>query len=344
MSSGKNPSPSYIAIRVTLILTSLLALVLLISSDFKWILVLWIVLFAAACYFTVNYFVKHFIYRKIKLVYKTIHQQKTSKETQNIISQSDDLLDKVQKDVEQWSKDQNEKLDTLRNQEKFRKEFLANISHELKTPIFSIQGYIHTLLDGAVDDDTVKLRFLKKAAKNADRLQVLVEDLLAITRIEKGDIVLNIEKFDICALSKEVWEGVEVMAKNQNIKFNIKEGCDRVFMVEADRDEIKKVLENLFSNSIKYGKNNGNTTISFYEMGNNVLTEITDDGEGINEKDLDRLFERFYRVEKSRSRDMGGTGLGLSIVKHIIESHQQTINVRSTPGLGSTFGFTLKKA
>lgn len=344
MKQGKNPSPKFIASRVTLLLSTLLFILLFFISSFQYSFIAVLAIFSLASYFSIYYFVKYFIYRKIKLVYKTIHQQKTTKESPSALLQSEDLLDKVQEDVMQWSKAQSEKLDSLRSQEKFRKEFLANISHELKTPIFSIQGYIHTLLDGAMDDEKVKVRFLEKAAKNADRLQSLVEDLLAISHIEKGDIALNLEKFDICSLCKEAWESVEWMASKKEISFKIKEGCDKVFFVEADKEEIKKVLENLFSNSIKYGSEKGTTVLSFYKMGNNVLTEVTDNGEGIDKKDLNRLFERFYRVEKSRSREMGGTGLGLSISKHIIESHNQTINVRSTSGVGTTFGFTLKRA
>jgi len=292
------------------------------------------------------YTIEFFIYRRIKLIYKNIHKLKKTnlnKDQLNVWSSSDPL-DKVNEDVKNWAFDQSEIIALLKNQEEFRKEFLANVSHELKTPIFSIQGYIHTLLDGAMDDTTVNRRFLEKAAKNADRLQALVEELMAINKLENGDFNIEPSKFDIWTLSKEVWEQLEVIGSQKNIKLRFKEGCNKPFLVIADKEGISQVLTNLFSNSIKYGAEHGKTAVSFYKMDGNLMIEIADDGEGIAQKDMPRLFERFYRVEKSRSRDMGGTGLGLSIVKHILEAHDQTINVRSTVGEGSTFGFTLKLA
>lgn len=340
----RNLSPNNIAIIISAILMAFLICILFFAKSNLLYGSISAVLFFVFCFLLIDYFIKIFIYRKIKLIYKTIHHLKSDKTTPRAeLLKSEDIIETVKMDVAAWAADQDKQLTTLRDQEKFRREFLANISHELKTPIFSIQGYIHTLLDGAIDDDKVKIKFLEKAAKSADRLQILVEDLLAISRMEKGDTALDLERFDMCALSKEVWEDLELMASNKKITLKIKEEFNRPFFVFADKQEIKKVVENLFSNSIKYGKEKGTSILSFYEMGSNILTEITDNGEGIDENDIPRLFERFYRVEKSRSRDMGGTGLGLSIVKHIIESHKQTINVRSAVGVGTTFGFTLKK-
>ena len=234
-------------------------------------------------------------------------------------------------------------IETLRQLETYRRHFIGDVSHELKTPIFNIQGYLHTLLDGALEDPNVNTTFLKKAAKNLERLHIIVEDLEAISRLESGELMLEIQSFDIHALAAEVFEDLEFKAKQRNITLEFKDGASQGFKVQADRESIRQVLTNLVSNSIKYGEENGRTRIGFYDMDGNILIEVADNGLGIPKKHLNHVFDRFYRVDKSRSRERGGSGLGLSIVKHIIEAHKQTINVRSTPGLGSTFGFTLKK-
>ncbi len=341
----RNPSPRNIAFLLSLILGSvLIAILVLASIDILWASIIGVTFFGLS-YFLSLYLIQNFIYHKIKLIYKTIHHLKSNKGSNSINSLSNnDLLDTVKSDVSKWAADQEKQMSILRDQELYRKEFLANIGHELKTPIFSIQGYLHTLLDGAMEDEKVNLKFIKKAAKNADRLQELVEDLMAISKIEKGEVIINPTRFDICKLCLEVWDRLELMNAKKRISFNISEGNDKPFFVNADKDEISKVLENLFSNSIKYGRENGTTTVSFYDMDSNILTEITDDGEGVEETNIPRLFERFYRAEKSRSREMGGTGLGLSIAKHIIESHHQTMHIRSAIGVGTTFGFTLAKS
>jgi two-component system phosphate regulon sensor histidine kinase PhoR len=227
--------------------------------------------------------------------------------------------------------------------ERYRKEFLGNVSHELKTPIFNIQGYINTLLDGAWEDQEVLIHFLKKAAKSTDRIASLVEDLESISQLESGFLTMEMEIFDINDLIHDIFDSLDFRAAEKNIRLDFKEGCDTPFIVEADKDRVRQVIINLLVNSIKYGKENGYTLIGLYDMDENILIEVTDNGIGIEEEHLPRLFERFYRVDKSRSRDEGGTGLGLSIVKHIIEAHDQTINVRSTKGVGTTFAFTLKK-
>lgn len=287
-----------------------------------------------------------FIYRKIKLIYKTIHHFKTSSiKTPNYIDNYNlDPIKRVNEEVLEWANDQKREISQLKAAEEFRKEFLGNVSHELKTPIFNIQGYIETLLDGAMNDDEVKIKFLQKAASSAERLNTLVNDLLDISKMESGSLRLNIRDFDICELSKEVFDSYSKPAGDKHIKLKIKEGCDEPFWVMADKDRVRQVLNNLIGNSIAYGNENGTTNIGFYDMDDQYLIEVSDDGDGIEAEHLPRLFERFYRTDKSRSRNSGGTGLGLSIVKHIIEAHQQTINVRSTVGKGTTFGFTLKKS
>ncbi|AMS27008.1 histidine kinase [Bacteroidetes bacterium UKL13-3] len=294
------------------------------------------------------YALEYFIYKKIKLIYKTIHSLKTQKydaKLSNFDWKTDPIMN-MNKEVINWARDQKEQMDELKKLAEFRKEFLGNVSHELKTPIFNIQGYIHTLIDGAIDDPDVNIRFLRKAAKSADRLSDLVADLLAISQLESGELIMEPERFDINALVKDIYEQFEVRAKDRGISLIVKEGCNKPFYVMADRYRIRQVLVNLVLNAIKYGNENGITTASYYDMDENILIEIGDNGDGIDQEHLPRIFERFYRVDKSRARESGpgGTGLGLAIVKHIIEAHNQSINVRSQLGQGTTFGFTLKKA
>lgn len=288
-----------------------------------------------------------FIYRKIKLIYKNIHRLKTNRYKSSVFNKANlnsDPIQEVSQEVILWAKDQKAEIEEMKKLENFRKEFLGNVSHELKTPIFNIQGYIHTLLDGAIDDPEVNIHFLKKAARSVDRLCDLVEDLINISQLETGQLKMEMERFDIHALVNDIYEALELKAADKHISLQFKEGCDQAFYVHADRYRIRQVLVNLVVNSIKYGKEGGLTLCAFYDMDENLLVEISDNGEGIEEKHLPRLFERFYRVDKSRSRDAGGNGLGLAIVKHIIEAHEQSIHVRSKPGFGTTFGFTLKKA
>jgi two-component system phosphate regulon sensor histidine kinase PhoR len=252
----------------------------------------------------------------------------------------------MNKEVIKWARDNRMEIDQLKRLADFRKEFLGNVSHELKTPIFNIQGYLHTLLDGAMSDPEVNIRFLQRAAKSSERLSDLVADLLAISQLESGELEMEIERFDINSLVKDVYEQLEEKAKRRHISLLIKDGCNKPFYVQADRYRIRQVLVNLVTNAIKYGKESGTITAAYYDMDENLLVEIADNGEGIAQEHLPRIFERFYRVSKSRARDneTGGTGLGLAIVKHIIEAHNQTVNVRSTEGAGTTFGFTLTKS
>lgn len=292
------------------------------------------------------YALEIFIYRKIKLVYKNIHRLKTTRFKTSVFNKTGmgDPIEEVNEEVIKWAREQKAEIDELKKLENFRKEFLGNVSHELKTPIFNIQGYIHTLIDGAIDDPEVNVHFLRKAAKSVDRLCDLVEDLINISQLETGQLKMEMEKFDIHALAKDIFESLDMKAQERNITLAFKEGCDQPFWVFADKYRIRQVLVNLIVNSVKYGKDGGLTLCAFYDMDENILVELSDNGEGIEERHLPRLFERFYRVDKSRSREAGGNGLGLAIVKHIIEAHEQTINVRSKLGFGTTFGFTLKKA
>jgi two-component system phosphate regulon sensor histidine kinase PhoR len=298
-----------------------------------------------SCYLIFIYILKIFIYRKIKLIYKSISSAKDSKEKAlEKVNPVEDILLNVSNEVLEWQKNRTEEIAELKKMENFRKEFLGNVSHELKTPLFNIQGYIHTLLDGALYDQEVNVNYLQRAAKSADRLCLIVEDLESISKLESGELMLDQRIFDIHELFIEVFESAELRANEMSIKLSFKEGSETSFYVSADKERIRQVVNNLIFNSIKYGKKGGSTLVGFYDMDENILVEITDSGIGIDQVHLSRIFERFYRVDKSRSRDQGGTGLGLAIVKHIIEAHKQNINVRSTLGVGTTFTFTLTKA
>lgn len=298
-----------------------------------------------ATFLIFNYLLEHFIYRKIKLIYKTINTYKDSKEkTLEKVDLNADIIGNVGKEVEEWQKNRTDEITELKKTEVFRKEFLGNVSHELKTPIFSIQGYLHTLLEGAIDDPEVNVNYLQRAAAAVERLCLIVDDLEAISKLESGEMVLDQRTFDVRDLVHDVLDSLELRAREKNIKLGFKEGSDRSFFVYADKERIRQVLVNLVVNSIKYGKTGGSTVVGFYDMDEHILVEVTDNGIGIDAVHLPRLFERFYRVDKSRSRDQGGTGLGLSIVKHILEAHKQSIKVRSTYGIGTTFTFTLLKS
>ncbi len=235
-------------------------------------------------------------------------------------------------------------IEKLRKQEKHRKDFLGNVSHELKTPIFNIQGYILTLLDGGIDDPSINTLYLKRAEQSVNRMIYIVEDLESIARLESGEFKLKPESFNLLKLMEEVIEYLEMPARKKNIKIGFIKNYNKAIKVKADRKRIEEVMENLIDNTIKYGKPGGKTTIGLTDTGKKILVDITDNGIGIEEMNLPRIFERFYRVDKSRSRESGGTGLGLSIVKHNIQAHEQTITVRSKVNEGTTFIFSLDKA
>ncbi|WP_442794382.1 sensor histidine kinase [Pelobium manganitolerans] len=297
-------------------------------------------------YFVFYYLIEKYVYSKIKVIYKMIHSLKLGKDLKDALAEyvSPDPINDVQQEVKEWARDKKQEIDELKKQEKFRREFLSNISHEFKTPIFAIEGYVEALQDGALQDPELAQSFLNKVSSNVERLSVLIKDLNEISRLESGELPINLQKFELTALIKEVMESLELKAEKYKIKLVFKEKYDVPTWVKADKEKIRQVLINLIDNSFKYGKENGTTFITVFALHDQYLVEITDDGMGINEEHLPRLFERFYRTDSSRSRQIGGSGLGLAIVKHIVEAHHQTINVRSTEKLGSTFGFTLEKA
>lgn len=299
--------------------------------------------FAVLIYILVLYLLKIFVVEKIGLIYNYIHETRLKNpqpDRKELIVTS---IEDVKSDVIKWAEDTEKQIQTLRSLEEYRKNFVGNVSHELKTPIFSIQGYLHTLLEGGLYDENINLKYIERAAQNADRLQNIVEDLEGIAKLESGKLELSLSKFNIYSLVNDVFMDLKGSAAESNIEFGFVAGTSTTLMVEADKDMIRQVLINLITNSIKYGKEDGRTEIAFYDMGKNVLIEVSDNGIGIESKHINHLFDRFYRVDPSRSRILGGSGLGLSIVKHIIEAHQQTIKATSSLGEGSKFSFTLNK-
>jgi two-component system phosphate regulon sensor histidine kinase PhoR len=312
--------------------------------------ILWIPLLIAdsgvflLSYFIYRYILEKFIYDKIKLIYKTIHTLKSKISFKEMdLSLNKDIISKVNEEVSEWAQDRRQEIEELKKLEAYRREFLGNVSHELKTPLFNIQGYILTLLDGGLEDASINKEYLERTGKNIDRMISIVEDLEVISRFETGEMKLDIINFDIVELAKDVIELLEVKAKKKNIRLYLSREYEKPLIVRGDKERIRQVLINLLDNSIKYGTENGKTKVSFFDMDENILIEVSDNGIGVDAKDISRLFERFFRVDKSRSREQGGSGLGLAIVKHILEAHKQTINVRSTIGVGTTFAFTLQK-
>ncbi|WP_207429280.1 cell wall metabolism sensor histidine kinase WalK [Pedobacter sp. SYSU D00535] len=297
------------------------------------------------CFIVFYYLIERYVYSKIKLIYKLIHNLKLGKDLKDALGEyvSNDPINDVENEVKEWASVKKIEIEALKQQEQYRREFLGNISHELKTPLFAIQGYLENLQEDGFEDHDMAMQFVNKAAKNAERLNLLIKDIDIISKLESGDLPINFEKFDITVLIKEVLEQMEGKARKHKIEFIFKDKYDIATWVNADRDKICQVLVNLVENSIKYGKENGSTSIKLFELHDQILVEVTDDGIGIEEKCLPRLFERFFRTDKSRSRQIGGSGLGLAIVKHILEAHQQTITVRSTEGVGTTFAFTLER-
>lgn len=290
------------------------------------------------------FFIQRFIFRKIKLIYKFIHQTKATKREEfynkHILPQKS--MEEVSADVEKWAAQRREEVEILRQNETYRKEFLQNLSHEIKTPVFAVQGYVDTLLHGALENPSVNRKFLESTARNIDRLVNLIGDLDEISRLESGEQVLNSTAFVIQDLIRDVYETLAIKARDKGSRLMVKDGCEDPVVVYADKEKIRQVLTNLVDNAIKYGKQDGMVEASVYHTdGRNILVEISDDGIGIAEEHLGRVFERFYRTDYGRSRNIGGTGLGLAICKHIIEAHGHTIHVRSNPEVGTTFGFTV---
>jgi two-component system phosphate regulon sensor histidine kinase PhoR len=320
----------------------IIALGIIFNSSFSWLLALIGGLAAGVLsWFVFLYFVRNFVNNRIRTLYKTIYNLKD--QSFENTDGSDDLMLKMEREVTDWMKTRSTEIEDLKKLENYRREFLGNVSHELKTPIFNIQGYISTLLDGGLEDPNINRNYLMRAEQSVERMINIVEDLESISRLEAGEMTIEKYPFDIYELVMEVYYSLEMKAKSKNIKLSFREPYKAIY-VSADKDRIRQVITNLISNSIKYGKEGGNTETRFLDLYDSIVVEVADDGIGIAKEHLPRLFERFYRVDKGRSRDQGGTGLGLAIVKHILEAHGQNINVRSSEGVGSTFSFALPRA
>ncbi|MCL6293854.1 sensor histidine kinase [Jejuia spongiicola] len=328
---------------ITLFITLLMSVFLYMFYSINWVL---IIAFAITCYLfsfiVIQLRVERFIYKRVKKIYDDLTLLESASLTRGSITTD---MGTLTEEIDKFARDKKLEIETLKVREKYRKEFLGNISHELKTPLFTVQGYILTLLDGALDDETIRKKYLERANKGVERLSYIVKDLDMITKLEVGDLSLNIETFDIVELVKSVFDMFEMRAHKKRITLTFDTDYTTPILVKADKERIQQVLANLFVNSIKYGQEKGTTEISVENLiKNKVIVRVTDNGEGIDSKHLPRLFERFFRVDKTGNRKVGGSGLGLSIVKHIIEAHDEKIYVESEIGVGSEFSFTLEKA
>jgi two-component system phosphate regulon sensor histidine kinase PhoR len=299
--------------------------------------------------FLVSFLIIYFIYNdvifnKIENLNSLVKAQ-LQKEIPNTIFDLEevDAITSLEIELKKLAQERQKELEQNRNIDSYRKEFLGNVSHELKTPIFNIQGYVSTLIDGGIDDPTINIEYLKRADKSIDRMIHIIDDLETITQLEVGVLELELERYDIGQQIKDVVEQLEFQASRHNIRLQFPKKYEKSIFVLADKFRIRQVLVNLITNSIKYGKKGGKTQISISQFNEQIIIELKDNGIGIDKKHLPRLFERFYRVDKGRSREQGGTGLGLAIVKHIIEAHNETIDVTSIKGEETVISFTLKR-
>ena len=328
---------------ITLFATGLVAILLYLFFEINY---QFIGLFGLATlsfsFFVLQFRVEKFIYKRVKKIYDDVSLlDSTTLRNQPITTDMATLT----QDVQKFARDKKIEIETLKVREEYRREFLGNVSHELKTPLFTVQGYLSTLLDGAMNDKTIRKKYLERAEKGVERLIHIVKDLDMITKLEAGDMNLEYSEFNIIDVVQNVFDLLEMKADEKNIMLMFDMKYTKPVMVWGDQEKIQQVVTNLVMNSIKYGKENGTTEVSIEDLVNNkIIVRITDNGEGIQKQHVPRLFERFFRVDKSGARSEGGSGLGLSIVKHIIEAHHQKIYVESKYGYGSEFSFTLEKA
>ncbi len=328
---------------ITVILTLLMSVFL---YTFYSIDILQIVVFAVVCFsvsfFIIQYRVEHFIYKRVKKIYDDLTLLESSSFSSNQVTTD---MTTLTQDIDRYAKHKKLEIEALKIREEYRKEFIGNVSHELKTPMFTVQGYISTLLEGAVNDEILRDKYLKRADKGVERLIYIIKDLDMITKFEAGDLSLEIEPFDIVERIQNVFELLEMKAAKKKITLTFDMDYNTPIMVNGDKERLQQVISNLVVNSIKYGQNNGTTEVSIENLiKSKVIVRVTDNGEGIEKEHIPRLFERFYRVDKSGSRKEGGSGLGLAIVKHIIEAHREKLYIESEYGIGSEFSFTLEKA
>lgn len=342
----KNPKKYKFALVTALYLAGLIGVLLFLFHYFFqeaeiWAIILFVMLCSICSFFLIQHRIEKFIYKRVKKIYKDL---RSLDETPIVPAPVTTDIEVLTQEVERFARDRRLEIETLKIRENYRKEYMGNISHELKTPLFTVQGYILTLLDGAHKDKTVRKKYLKNAGKGVERLIYIVQDLDMITKLEAGALHLIKENFDLVLLLKNVFELLEMKSEKRNITLTLDKEYPEKIMVFADRERIQQVLTNLIVNSIKYGKQDGTTEVRIENLiRNKLLIRVTDNGEGIEKQYLRRIFERFYRIDKSGSRTEGGSGLGLSIVKHIVEAHNEKIYVESQFGIGSEFSFTLEK-
>ncbi|WP_234859314.1 sensor histidine kinase [Aquimarina aquimarini] len=327
---------------ITILLTLVLSVFFYTQSLFNPFIIIGLII---ACYlisfFVIQYRVEKFIYRRVRKIYDDIEMLEADTIEDNPVTTD---MKTLIKEVEKFAKQRKTEIETLKIKEAYRKEFMGNVSHELKTPLFTVQGYVLTLLDGAMNDPVILDKYLNRANKGVERLIYIVNDLDMITKLEVGDLNLNYSNFDIVELVQSVFDLYEMKASKKNIALTFDMNYEEPILVHADKERIQQVVSNLIVNSIKYGKEDGTTEVSIEDLiRNKTIIRITDNGEGIAQAHIPRLFERFYRVDKSGSRKEGGSGLGLAIVKHIIEAHHERIYVESDYRVGSEFSFTLEK-
>lgn len=310
-----------------------------LTISFKSVLVSFIIFVLS--FLIIQLRVRKLFFERVRQIYKDLEFESDSLIQTSVI---DPDMNSFAKDLEEFVKLKRSEIESLKKEDIYRKEFVGNVAHELKTPLFSIEGYISNLLDGAMDDKELLKKYLKRAEKSVDRLTYIIKDLDLITQLESSTLKLQITSFDIVKLTEEIIEDLEISASKKNIKIIFNKIYDNEILVDADRNRIEQVLTNLITNSINYGAEKGTTEISFESDEENIMVKVNDNGEGINEENMPRLFQRFFRVDVSRSRSQGGSGLGLAIVKHIIDAHNENIYVQSTVGIGSEFSFSLKKS
>lgn len=333
----------FTSILITIILSLINGIYFLaIDSFYIWFYIIEVIIVFLISFFIIQYRVENFIYKRMKKIYDDVSLLDGSTLGRQKITTN---METLTKEVELFARNKKLEIEALKIRENYRREFIGNVSHELKTPLFTVQGYIETLLDGALNDEKIREKYLKRAKKGVERLTYIIKDLDMITKLEVGELHLEKETFDIIDLIENVFESLEMKASKNLISLTFNEKYQNPIWVKADKDRIQQVLSNLIVNSIKYGINKGTTEISIENLiMNKVLIRVADNGEGINNDEIPRLFERFYRVDKSGSREQGGSGLGLSIVKHILDAHNEKIYVESQIGIGSEFSFTLEKA
>lgn len=300
----------------------------------------------SVCFILIYFSYETLIFREINNIYEALEhvKRKEFRRMSNKFLFRPDPLKRIRDEIVYMAEQKQKEIDELKHLQKLRREFLADVSHELKTPIFAAQGFIHTLLDGAIDDENVRDKFLQKAAKSLDGLDELVQDLISISQLEKGVVKMEKRRFNIVTLCQEVFDELELKAANRNITLHLNTKSSSITNVFADPNRIRQVLINLIDNAIKYGRPDGNIWLSVEESKNKIQVTVTDDGPGIAAEHQHRIFERFYRIDKSRSRESGGSGLGLAISKHILEAHRSAIELKSEVNQGTTMKFKLVKA